>query len=276
MDQETHKSDRIVENFSQVSRATGENSSNLVDGVVLNTVMKKTSVETLSLRRDIDEVELGKVLGEGQKRVIHHETDDMRIIAKNLNNLVSGVRVDTVCLRNSDESTSYSREQGGFGLKIDELESTGDAVVEAQDTHCQQRVGSQFDQVLETVIVVNLDQTLGFSRDNNELVEVKGTEMTSSKALVKRKNSILQKQSCVIDIKCGSGDEKVTKESGIEERVCRICQLDSEQSLETTDATDTVDSSTMDLIQLGCGCKNELGIAHSHCAEAWFKLKGNR
>uniref|UniRef100_A0A2P2PXU3 RING-CH-type domain-containing protein n=1 Tax=Rhizophora mucronata TaxID=61149 RepID=A0A2P2PXU3_RHIMU len=31
----------------------------------------------------------------------------------------------------------------------------------------------------------------------------------------------------------------------------------------------------MDLIQLGCGCKDDLGIAHAHCAEAWFKLKGN-
>ncbi|GFS46257.1 hypothetical protein Acr_00g0101070 [Actinidia rufa] len=30
------------------------------------------------------------------------------------------------------------------------------------------------------------------------------------------------------------------------------------------------------LIQLGCRCKDELGIVHAHCAEAWFKLKGNR
>ncbi|KAJ6728454.1 hypothetical protein OIU74_006497 [Salix koriyanagi] len=32
----------------------------------------------------------------------------------------------------------------------------------------------------------------------------------------------------------------------------------------------------MDLIQLGCRCKHDLGFAHLYCAEAWFKLKGNR
>ncbi|KAK7245546.1 hypothetical protein RIF29_40393 [Crotalaria pallida] len=35
-------------------------------------------------------------------------------------------------------------------------------------------------------------------------------------------------------------------------------------------------ASSSDLVQLGCACKDELGIAHIHCAEAWFKLKGNR
>lgn len=278
MDQETHESDKIVENLSQVGRATGENSSNSVDGVVIDTVIGKISVETSSARRDIDEVELSKALGEGQERVINHEADDKRVVDENSSNSVHGVRVDTVSVSNSEESTSYSGGKGGFGSKIDELGSS-DAVVEAQNSYDRQRVGSQIDEVLETAIVVNLDQTAGVSRDNNELVEVKGNEWTSSKALVeilKRKNSRVEKQSCVIDIKCGGGDEKGTKESGNEEKVCRICHLDSEQLLETTDATATVDSSTMELIHLGCGCKDELGIAHSHCAEAWFKLRGNR
>ncbi|XXG90243.1 hypothetical protein AAC387_Pa12g2058 [Persea americana] len=29
-------------------------------------------------------------------------------------------------------------------------------------------------------------------------------------------------------------------------------------------------------IQLGCGCKDGLGTVHCHCAEVWFRLKGNR
>ncbi|GFP91695.1 hypothetical protein PHJA_001313500 [Phtheirospermum japonicum] len=29
-------------------------------------------------------------------------------------------------------------------------------------------------------------------------------------------------------------------------------------------------------MELGCGCKGELGVAHSHCAEAWFRVRGNR
>ncbi|KAK1322058.1 hypothetical protein QJS10_CPA03g00766 [Acorus calamus] len=51
-----------------------------------------------------------------------------------------------------------------------------------------------------------------------------------------------------------------------EEMVCRICHLSRERK------TDGLDS----LMSLGCGCKNDLGIAHGHCAEAWFKIKGNR
>lgn len=45
------------------------------------------------------------------------------------------------------------------------------------------------------------------------------------------------------------------------ERTCRICHLRSEGS---------------ELFELGCGCKGDLGIAHRHCAETWFMVKGNR
>lgn len=271
MDQENHESDGIVENLSQVSRVTSENLSNLVHGVVQDTVTMKKLVETSSVRRDIGEVELSEALGEGQERVVNHEADDRRVIANNSSNLVHGVRIHAV---SSEESTSCSGEKEGFVFKVDELGSSN-AIVEA---HNRQRVASQIDQVQDTAVVVNLDQTAVVSRVNNEL-ESRGNEWISSKALVemlKRNNSRVENQSCVIDIKSGGGDEKGTKESGNEERVCRICHLGSEQLLETTDATATADSSTMGLIHLGCGCKDELGTAHSHCAEAWFKQKGNR
>ncbi|KAG1367761.1 hypothetical protein COCNU_14G002290 [Cocos nucifera] len=49
------------------------------------------------------------------------------------------------------------------------------------------------------------------------------------------------------------------------EKVCRICHLSPDPA-----------EDVLELIQLGCGCKGELEIAHRHCAEAWFKLKGNR
>ncbi|KAK2997661.1 hypothetical protein RJ639_026453 [Escallonia herrerae] len=49
------------------------------------------------------------------------------------------------------------------------------------------------------------------------------------------------------------------------EKVCRICHLGSECSAEVSD-----------LVQLGCGCKDELGVSHLRCAETWFKQKGNR
>lgn len=75
-------------------------------------------------------------------------------------------------------------------------------------------------------------------------------------------------------MKCGGGGGGGFEENWDGEMVCRICHLSSEPAAEGSIAT--CRSSSVDLIQLGCGCKDELGISHSHCAEAWFKLKGNR
>ncbi|KAL2541686.1 RING/FYVE/PHD zinc finger superfamily protein [Abeliophyllum distichum] len=50
------------------------------------------------------------------------------------------------------------------------------------------------------------------------------------------------------------------------ERDCRICHLSLvSSSLETGVA-----------IKLGCSCKDYLAAAHRHCAETWFKIKGNK
>lgn len=48
-----------------------------------------------------------------------------------------------------------------------------------------------------------------------------------------------------------------------DQKICRICHL----GLET---------SSSEMIKLGCGCKKELGIAHLSCAQTWFKQRGNR
>ncbi|KAK1301641.1 hypothetical protein QJS10_CPB12g00701 [Acorus calamus] len=65
----------------------------------------------------------------------------------------------------------------------------------------------------------------------------------------------------VIDVGDGQGGGE-----GEGEKVCRICHLSWERRVDGLDL----------LIRLGCGCKEDLGIAHVHCAEAWFKLRGNR
>lgn len=52
------------------------------------------------------------------------------------------------------------------------------------------------------------------------------------------------------------------------ERDCRICHL----SLQADDSG--VESGGA--IELGCSCKNDLAAAHQNCAEAWFKIKGNK
>lgn len=65
--------------------------------------------------------------------------------------------------------------------------------------------------------------------------------------------------SCSIDVDCHDF-------VGENQRLCRICHLSAKES----------GKSTVELMELGCGCKGELGVAHLHCAEAWFRVKGNR
>uniref|UniRef100_A0A5B7A676 RING-CH-type domain-containing protein n=1 Tax=Davidia involucrata TaxID=16924 RepID=A0A5B7A676_DAVIN len=128
--------------------------------------------------------------------------------------------------------------------------------------------------VSETVIAIRSDEedmacVSGENGDLNAKMNVLGSSEVSVDEQ-KIKDSKDEKHSCVIDVKCG-GEE--LGENLDWERVCRICHLSSDQSSETTTTTNTT---TMNIIQLGCGCKDELGIVHSHCAEAWFKIKGNR
>ncbi|KAL0442626.1 UNVERIFIED_CONTAM: hypothetical protein Slati_1985300 [Sesamum latifolium] len=68
-----------------------------------------------------------------------------------------------------------------------------------------------------------------------------------------------QSSSCSIDINCN--DREADDQS-----ICRICLLSAKET----------DDDAAELIELGCGCKGELGVAHVRCAEAWFRLKGNR
>ncbi|KAI3677507.1 hypothetical protein L6452_36771 [Arctium lappa] len=51
------------------------------------------------------------------------------------------------------------------------------------------------------------------------------------------------------------------------ERDCRICHLS---------LVDDDDGGDGDAIELGCCCKDDLAAAHKHCAETWFKIKGNK
>lgn len=53
---------------------------------------------------------------------------------------------------------------------------------------------------------------------------------------------------------------------GKTERDCRICHL----------SMDAADQDCGLPIELGCSCKDDLAAAHEQCAEAWFKIKGNK
>ncbi|KAF5467378.1 hypothetical protein F2P56_017206 [Juglans regia] len=50
------------------------------------------------------------------------------------------------------------------------------------------------------------------------------------------------------------------------ERDCRICHL----------SWDAANLESGVPIELGCSCKDDLAAAHKQCAEAWFKIKGNK
>ena len=77
------------------------------------------------------------------------------------------------------------------------------------------------------------------------------------------------------DLQRSSSDSEVDLESGflemkvhfgkVERRDCRICHLGLES--ESSDCGVPID--------LGCSCKGDLGCAHKHCAETWFKTRGD-
>ncbi|CAN7114761.1 unnamed protein product [Brassica rapa subsp. narinosa] len=70
---------------------------------------------------------------------------------------------------------------------------------------------------------------------------------------------------------------------------CRICHLPlktnkEDEEEENSDEQEEDDEAREDDVeeeyyglplQLGCSCKGDLGVAHSKCAETWFKIKGN-
>ncbi|OIS98302.1 PREDICTED: uncharacterized protein LOC109231941 [Nicotiana attenuata] len=129
-------------------------------------------------------------------------------------------------------------------------------------------VRNQKVDVPETVITIRLDE----NRETDEKSRIRDEEGNSGgKGNGVEGNKVKVKDlkegesfSTVIDVKCDA--EKLGEDS---QRVCRICHLSSYESGKNV-------QNLVDLIELGCGCKGELGFVHSHCAEAWFKLKGNR
>ncbi|CAN8248454.1 unnamed protein product [Cochlearia groenlandica] len=67
--------------------------------------------------------------------------------------------------------------------------------------------------------------------------------------------------------------KKKKKKSG---RDCRICHLPLETNKEEEEDSYDEEEEYYGLpLQLGCSCKGDLGVAHSKCAETWFKIKGN-
>lgn len=69
---------------------------------------------------------------------------------------------------------------------------------------------------------------------------------------------------CSVDVDLGGDDVKT--HLGKMERDCRICHLSMDMTNHESETS----------IELGCSCKDDLAAAHKHCAEAWFKIKGDK
>ncbi|XP_065872852.1 uncharacterized protein [Euphorbia lathyris] len=67
-----------------------------------------------------------------------------------------------------------------------------------------------------------------------------------------------------MDLECGVPETKLHLANV--EKDCRICHL----------SLDVGNQDSGLPIELGCSCKEDLAAAHKHCAEAWFKIKGNK
>lgn len=66
------------------------------------------------------------------------------------------------------------------------------------------------------------------------------------------------------DVESGGVENKLLLGRNL--RVCRICHLN----------TDATNQDSGFLFELGCSCREDLAVAHKQCADAWFKIKGNK
>ncbi|PON87268.1 Zinc finger, RING-CH-type [Trema orientale] len=171
----------------------------------------------------------------------------------------------------------HSRVGGGSGEVSDRIEEgNNENSIDSSEVSDRIEQGineNTSDSAVQVVVETISPSESPFVSEDNRGLDAKVDELgfsKKSKEDSKRKMLEAEKHSCVIDINCGSAKSCGEKWDG--ESVCRICHLTSDQSPDRRTTTTT----TTDLIHLGCGCKNDLGIAHYQCAEAWFKLKGNR
>lgn len=107
----------------------------------------------------------------------------------------------------------------------------------------------------ETVIEVRSDEAC-------ECVDAQGMDSNAVENVVENPKEMVKE----LKIKVPLDDDDYSSEDPLDgDKICRICHLSSDHG-----------PGTMDLIELGCSCRGELGAVHRHCAETWFKLKGNR
>ncbi|GMH26813.1 hypothetical protein Nepgr_028656 [Nepenthes gracilis] len=74
------------------------------------------------------------------------------------------------------------------------------------------------------------------------------------------------KSQCAVEVDLESGRVERKVHLGKVKQNCRICHVSFDGS----------NSNFGVAIELGCSCKEDLAAAHKQCAEAWFKIRGNK
>ncbi|CAI0443412.1 unnamed protein product [Linum tenue] len=118
------------------------------------------------------------------------------------------------------------------------------------------------------------DHSLGEEEDEEEeeTEQEKSCSRDSGDGIVKagRRRGTSSSSSEDVDLELGIEIDDEGKQlhlgDNVEERDCRICHLGLDAGEEDSGFP----------IDLGCSCKDDLAAAHKHCAEAWFKIKGNK
>ncbi|KAH6769148.1 RING/FYVE/PHD zinc finger superfamily protein [Perilla frutescens var. frutescens] len=95
------------------------------------------------------------------------------------------------------------------------------------------------------------------SYNGDEIVNVKGKDE-------RRESNVSDCSVEILDLESGVDESTLHLARNVKD--CRICHL----SMDATNQDSGIP------IELGCSCKDDLAAAHKQCAEAWFKIKGNK
>ncbi|KAL0299238.1 UNVERIFIED_CONTAM: hypothetical protein Sradi_6583600 [Sesamum radiatum] len=100
--------------------------------------------------------------------------------------------------------------------------------------------------------------------DESEIVQAAEVHGDNKEKHERKESSVSEYSVEIVDLEAGPPETKL--HLATTERDCRICHL-------------SMDAANPDCgfpIELGCSCKDDLAAAHKQCAEAWFKIKGNK
>ncbi|KAL1196996.1 hypothetical protein V5N11_024793 [Cardamine amara subsp. amara] len=117
---------------------------------------------------------------------------------------------------------------------------------------------------LDTLVSVKVIHGSSSGSENNREPRRSSVAVEEDEEIVKDEERRSNASVCSVEVDLELGEKAVHLSQS--ERDCRICHM----SLDAANLESGVP------IELGCSCKADLAAAHKHCAETWFKIKGNK